>query len=409
VYELHADGVIATKRIWAAKPLLVAYVVAVGFTVGLLVNRTPGSGQAVAVFGGVQGRQQHASVLEPEREPPEAPLWLQLFRPSQPTARLMLRMGLPLLSVTDGSAAELQHRKLVPYLTGRAEDQPRTFFQTILPFLGPQQPKVATEPGPAPLPPPTAGDMDKVPLPDTTGPPDEQSPDTPAKPPATPAPAPALINGGRPLVGIYHTHDWESYISEFPAMAAPKSGSDLQKIESENHKKKTVMEIGKTVAQRLKELGVATVYADATHQSLGYDYAYKASRETAAQILKEHPSVQILMDLHRDGTWGVDTTAVISGKRVAQIRCIIGSNQQPHWQQNKEFCGELISRLEKKYPGLTLPTKVQNDRYNQDLLPGAILLEIGDAMNNYDEAERSALYLADGLAAIAHDGAYPHQ
>ena len=119
--------------------------------------------------------------------------------------------------------------------------------------------------------------------------------------------------------------------------------------------------------------------------------------------------MQILMDLHRDGTWGVDTTAVINGARAAQIRCIIGSTQQPHWEQNKEFCDELATRLEKKYPDLTLPPTVQNDRYNQDLLPGAILLEIGDAMNSYDEAERSATYLAEVLAAMVRDGAYPRR
>jgi stage II sporulation protein P len=317
----------------------------------------------------------------------------------------MLRMGLPLLTVTDGSAAELQHNRLVPYLTGRADEQPRTFFQTLLPFLGPHQPETATAPTPLPPAPTGPGKADPAnngAPPDRAGPPSEPPPETAPKPPA-------VLNGGRPLVGIYHTHDWESYISEFPAMAVPKSGADLQKIQSESHKKKTVMEIGKTVAQRLKELGVATVYADATHQSLGYDYAYKASRETATKILKEHPSVQILMDLHRDGTWGADTTAVVNGKRVAPIRCIIGSNQQPRWHDNKGFCDELVANLEKKYPGLILPTKVQNDRYNQDLLPGAILLEIGDAMNTYEEAERSALYLAEGLAAMVREGVYPHQ
>jgi stage II sporulation protein P len=407
--HLSADGVIATKRIWVARPFLVAYVVAVGFTVGLLVNRNPGGDPVVPAMAGGQVRQQVAA--EREREALEPPLWLQLFRPSQPTARLMLRLGLPVLTVIDGSAQEQESRNLKVFWTGQAVERPQTLFQSMLPFLRPAEPQVAAGPAPAPpttpkvvmpsqVPPPAVVDNPQAtsdPAPAPVAKPVDQKPDS--KPP--------VVNGGRPLVGIYNTHDWESYVSEFPAMATPQNDDDLKKIQSFSHKQRTVMDIGKAVAQRLKELGVTSVYADATHQSLGYDYAYTASRETAQEILKKQPSVKILMDLHRDGTWGLDTTANINGKRVAKIRCIIGDREQPNWSQNKAFCDQLMGRLEKKYPGLTLPTRVQNDRYNQDLMPGAILLEVGGALNSYAEAERAGLYLTEGLAEAIRAGEYP--
>ncbi|HLN61080.1 MAG TPA: stage II sporulation protein P [Symbiobacteriaceae bacterium] len=389
----HADEVIATNRIWTAKPLLVAYVVAVGFTVGMLIDRAPGGSQAVPVTTGANDAHGHW-----EREATEPPLWLQLFRPSQPTARRILRTGLPILAVADGSSQEAERHQLDTLWAGQAGERPQTFFQTVLPFLRPTgQAQVKNTLPPAPTEsqgtPPDPG-PDKQPM----------QPSTPSKPPATAA-KPQPVKEGVPLVGIYSTHDWESYLSEFPAMKVSSPG-DLDNIKSEDHSKRTIMEVGRTLALRLKELGVTTVYADYTHRDLGYDYAYKTSRATAKEILKRAPSVKVLVDLHRDSGWGQSLVTEVGGKQVAQVRCIIGSNN-PKWEQNRQFCESLMQRLEAKYPGITLPIRVQTDNYNQDIMPGAILLEIGGAMNQFEQADRSARYLAEVLADMIREDAYP--
>ena len=383
---------IATNRIWTAKPLLVAYVVAVGFTVGMLIDRAPGGSRAVPVTTGAADAHGHS-----EREATEPPLWLQLFRPSQPTARRILRTGLPILAVADGSSQEAERHQLDTLWAGQAGERPQTFFQTMLPFLRPAGQAQAKS---DPVPPPTE------PSGTSAGPPEKQpaQPQSPSQPPA-PAAKPQPVKEGVPLVGIYHTHDWESYLSEFPAMKVSSPG-DLDNIKSEDHTKRTIMGVGRTLALRLKELGVTTVYADYTHRDLGYDYAYKTSRTTAREILKRAPSVKVLLDLHRDSGWGQNLVTEIGGKQVAQVRCIIGSNNSK-WEQNRQFCESLMQRLEAKYPGLTLPIRVQTDNYNQDLMPGAILLEIGGAMNQYEQADRSARYLAEVLAEMIREDAYP--
>jgi stage II sporulation protein P len=384
----HVDEVIPTKRIWTAKPFLVAYVVAVAFTLGILINRAPLGRQALPATTG------NAPEGHTEREPREPPLWQQLFRPSQPTVRWILRMGLPVLAVADGSATRAEQHSMITYWTGQTARQPQSFFQTMLPFLRPGE---ATA--------------------DNTTPPPQQGskPDArpPAPPPATggqagqPAMPPsadgqqAVVAGGQPLVGIYHTHDWESYISEFPGLVV-STAADMNKIQSESHTKRTIMGIGKRLALRLKELGVTTVYADYTHRDLGYDYAYRSSRVTAKEILKQQPSVKILMDIHRDTG---EHTAIIGGKKYAQIRCIMGL-QNPGYAANQRLCESVLRRLEEQYPGIMLPTRLQDDMYNQDLMPGAILVEIGGALNQYSEAERSILALADALAGVIRSGEY---
>jgi stage II sporulation protein P len=389
-------GVIATKRIWAAKQFLAAYVVAIGFTIGLLVNRTPGGGPAVTALAGGDG---HSTAAMEETQPREDPLWLQIFRPSQATARLLLRYALPMLSTADPAAQP--NKSLVVYWSGRGSDKPQTLFQTMLPFLhGDQGPTVADS-KPAP-PPPSA-------LPGGANPPGQApgaSSAAESNPPEQPAQT-AVVNGGLPLIGIYHTHDWESYISEFPTLAVT-SQQDLNTIRSFDHKKRTVVDLGRTLALRLKSLGVISVHADGTHQSLGYDYAYDASRVTAKRILSEHPTVKVLIDIHRDGTYGQNTTAIVNGQKVAKIGCIIGDVSEPHWEQNKAFCEKIRDRLEKNSPGITVATRVQHDQYNQDLITGAVLFEMGGPMNQYAEAERSINYLAQALAQIAREGAFPH-
>jgi|GEM_PF-1849560 len=383
------------KRLSAARPWLAAYVIVVGFTVGLLVNRLPLGRQAITTSGGAESVQQHGV----ERDaPPEPPLWQQLFRPSPPTARWMLRLGIPMLAVADGSAAEEEQQELIVLsVTGHTGEKPDTLFQTVLPFLRTNHAAGGKEPVDSP---PQQEPVQQPPV-------VEKPPAAPPKQTEDPKQAkPAVVNGGLPVVGIYHTHDGESYLSEFPTLAL-RTAKDLDLIRSDDHKKRTIMGVGQTLAQQLEQLGVTTVYAKYTHQALGYNYAYRMSRDTARRILKEHPSVKILLDVHRDGAWGLDTTALIDGKKVAKVRCIIGNESQPRWQQNMQFCDRVMEELEQQAPGITFPTKVQPDTYNQDLTPGAILLEIGGATNQYAEAERAVAYLAKALNQIIRDGAYP--
>lgn len=396
---------IVTKRIWAAKPLLVAYVVAVGFTVGLLVNRNPvGADQAVPAVASGESDQHGVS----EREVKEPPLWLQLFRPSLRTARMMLRMGLPVLTAADGSAREEEPQLLV-YWTGKGGQQPQTLFQSALPFMRPEDvagrgPDPAKPgPGPGPGPKPGPGSQEQPP-PDT---PPEPKPDTPPKDEPTPEPqGPKPYNNGLPVVGIYHTHDWESFVSEF-ALLSLQRREDLNKLFSNDHSKRTVVHLGDVMAQRLWDLGIGTVHAPFKHQDLPYDYSYQLSRDTAKRILKEAPTVKVLLDIHRDAAWGTNHLVKIDGKQVSQVRCIIGTREQPKWQQNKAFCEVLRTYANKRYPGLMLETREQKDTYNQDLMVGAILLEVGDAQHRYEEAERAARYLSEALADLIRDGKYP--
>jgi stage II sporulation protein P len=361
-----------------ARPFVLAYLLLMGLTMGVMVRRGPGA-QAVPAVAPAR------PVLTPAQS---EPLWIQLFRPSQRTALLILRLGLPLLAELDGSQQE-QKVSLLVYRTGPRGEPPKTFMQSLFPFLA-ERPTPSVE-----VPPIAKGDGKTAPADD--GPPDPKVP--PRSPSAKPEPAP--LNGGLPLVGIYHTHDWESYISEFPGLQV-KHPRDLEKIQSFDHRQRTVVDLGKHLATLLSQQGVVTVHSEQRHQRLNYENAYLLSRTTAEQILKDQPSTRVLIDIHRDAAPDFTPVVQVKGQEVAQIRCVIGQ-AYPGWERNKALCQRLMDWLGERFPGLPLPVLVKADeRYNQDVLPGAILLEIGSATNGYDQADRAIGLLAEGLSALMH-------
>lgn len=368
----------------AARPFVLAYLFLITLTLAVMVRRAPqgpavpavapvqptakSAGQAPATQGAASIHDQESVLSKPVSR---TPAWLEIFRPSQRTALKLLRASLPFLAEADGKSQE-QKIALLVYRTSQGEAPPKTFLQSLFPFLREETPTVHV--------PPVAVKP-------------EQTPQTPQAEPEKPKPTPP-----QPLIGIYHTHDWESYISEFPNLTL-KRVEDLDLISSEDHQKKTVVDLGRKLATLLSQQGVVTVHSEQRHQRLKYENAYLLSRITAEQILKEEPTTRVLVDIHRDAAWEYTPVAKIDGQEVAQIRCIIGGNNAG-WTANEAFCERLMQTLEKRYPGLTLPTLVKEDRYNQDLLPGAILLEIGSATNSYAQAERAIPLLAKGLTDL---------
>ncbi len=363
----------------------------ISVTAGLLVNRQPPDAGSLPAMS---GREPEGRLHE--SEPDEDPFWMALFRPGLPTARQMLRAALPALAAA-GPLGEQHDRTLRFLWTGRQPGRPHTLFQAALPFL---------RPGAAPAPPMTVDPSlpsGESPGPDTGA----AEPAVAAEPAPRPEPAVTVLNDGLPLVGIYHTHDYEAYISEFPDLTV-STDQDLRLIASYDHSKRTIVDIGAILARRLRDLGVTTVHAPFKHQELGYDYAYQSSRATARQILREAPTVKVLMDLHRDGNMDLDSTTYVDGLPVARVRCVIGAREDlTHWQENLAFCNALMAKMEEANPGITLPTLTPQARYNQDLLPGAILLEIGNALNTFEEAERAVYHLADALVELLRAGEYP--
>ncbi|MHB8075476.1 stage II sporulation protein P [Desulfosporosinus fructosivorans] len=200
---------------------------------------------------------------------------------------------------------------------------------------------------------------------------------------------PAPVPGAKEvLVGIYNTHNSESYAGD---------GG----VEHEFGKNGEVVTVGETLKKALGENGISAAHSLEIHDALDFMKAYSKSVVTATKMTKDYPSMKVLIDVHRDGfPLGVPkSTIMVKGKKVSRVMVVIGK-QNPHWEKNEALAKELMAMGEKKYPGLFKAniSYAANARYNQHLSDGALLLEFGSQLNSTEESNGAAEAVAEILA-----------
>jgi len=190
------------------------------------------------------------------------------------------------------------------------------------------------------------------------------------------------------VVGIYNTHNSESYAGD--------GGPD--RLQGENG---DIVSVGATLKKALEQNGVGAVHDKKIHDAVDFMKAYSESIKTATQLIKDYPSIKILIDVHRDGLppGFPKSTITVKDRKVSKVLVVIGK-KNPHWEKNEALAKELMAIGEKKYPGLFVPniSYAADARYNQHLSDGSLLLEFGSQYNTLDEANGAAEAVAEVLA-----------
>ncbi len=209
---------------------------------------------------------------------------------------------------------------------------------------------------------------------------------------------------GAPLVLIVHTHGTEAYTDEGMAWYYPDA-----EIGRSNDITKNVVSIGARLAEGLNSLGIPTLHCEIMHDETSYTGAYDKSGESIKRYLKEYPSIQYVIDLHRDAIQRstseiVRPVAETENGAAAQVMCVVGSGAATvggeHWKKNLALAQKLRAALNDATPSLCRPTCLRDSTYNQQLAPYSILLELGAAGNTLADAERTADLVADALAKV---------
>ena len=82
-----------------------------------------------------------------------------------------------------------------------------------------------------------------------------------------------------------------------------------------------------------------------------------------------------------------------------------GGSYFPNWQENLALGLKLSVLLEQTNPGITRPINLRSQRFNLDLAPGSLLVEVGAAGNTHEEAILAANALAQAILELAHGSA----
>jgi stage II sporulation protein P len=155
--------------------------------------------------------------------------------------------------------------------------------------------------------------------------------------------------------------------------------------------------------------GITAIHDRELHDYPEYTGAYNHSREAAQYYLEKFPSIQLILDLHRDALEQngkqLRTAATVNGQPSAQLMLVMGTDESglthENWEKNLSLGLKLHLQLERQTPGITRPMALRSQRFNQDLLPGALLVEVGAAGNTHTEALLAAEQLAHAIAALA--------
>lgn len=212
------------------------------------------------------------------------------------------------------------------------------------------------------------------------------------------------LTDGQPAVLILHTHATESYTPTDADSYIPSS--DYRTLD----KAQNMVSIGDEVARILEESGIRVIHDRTLHDYPSYDAAYDAARASAESYLAEYPSIRLVLDLHRDAAeneYGqVATFAQVEGQDSAQLMLVLGSDAggypHPYWEQTFSLGLKLQALLERQSPGICRPINFTYQRYNQEIWPNFLLVEVGTAGNTRAEALVAARELAQSIAALAH-------
>lgn len=185
-------------------------------------------------------------------------------------------------------------------------------------------------------------------------------------------------------VGIYVTHSDEAY----------EDGDGASSIDSGWT---GIHDVAWALGESLEEMGVEVLFDPSVH--LPHDAgAYRRSRATAVELLKQGPSA--LIDVHRDGIPDAsEYTTEVDGEEMTQVRLLVGRSN-PNSAANREFAKKLKAAADSEYPGLIKDIFIGKGNYNQELMPQSILLEFGTHTSNKEEVLRSTELMADVLHTV---------
>ncbi len=207
-----------------------------------------------------------------------------------------------------------------------------------------------------------------------------------------------------PRVLIVHTHGCECYMSYYAGYY-----NDTDPTRSED-RTENVVAVGEAIAQELRAVGIGVIHNTTLHDAPRYTGAYDRSEDTIQAVLKQYPSIEMVLDIHRDAMMQEDgtklkPTVTVQGRKAAQVMAVIGGTDLPerpnaYCKENLTLALQFYQAMEAAYPSIMRPILIADARYNQGLRRGSMLIEVGTDANTLSEAVYSGHLVGAQLAKM---------
>lgn len=210
-----------------------------------------------------------------------------------------------------------------------------------------------------------------------------------------------------PKVLIVHTHSSEAYT---PESGMEYDASDPLRTEDAD---RSVIRVGTEICRILEQNGIETLHDTTLNDYPTYSGAYDRMLSIITGYTEKYPSIQMVLDVHRDAAVNPDGTqvafsTVLNGEKSAQIMFVVGTDEgglsHPNWHENLGNVLKLQAILNEQSPTLCRDVDLRFERFNAHTAPGAMLVEFGSTGNTLSEALCAARHFADGLVTVISCG-----
>ncbi len=191
---------------------------------------------------------------------------------------------------------------------------------------------------------------------------------------------------------IIHTHTTESYMPN----------------DRDNDPSKNITRVGEEFARVLNESGIKTLHEKTVHD-VPYSQSYINELKSIEKILSQHPSIEVIIDVHRDALYNsknekIKPVASVNGEKAAQVMLVCGTDAMglPHenWKSCFSFALKVQNDMNKNYPNLARPVNLREERFNTHKTKNSVIFEIGANGNTLEEAILGGRYAAKSIANI---------
>ena len=206
-----------------------------------------------------------------------------------------------------------------------------------------------------------------------------------------------------PQVLIMHTHGTEAYARDG---TEPYTETGTARTTDPSY---NIIRVGDEIARIFEEMGLNVIHDTELYDYPSYDGAYERSRAGVEAYLAQYPTIQMVLDVHRDALVGSDGTIYkpmiqIDGVKMAQVMLLVGSDDAgasfPDWTEHLALAMEIQQEMNSLWPGLARPITLRTARFNQQLTKGSLLVEVGGHGNSLEEALAGARLFARSAAKV---------
>ena len=198
-----------------------------------------------------------------------------------------------------------------------------------------------------------------------------------------------------PQILIYHTHSQEAFADS-----------------AEGDESTSIVGVGEYLATILREkYGYNVMHHTGCYDKESRDYAYNNSLPEIEKLLAEYPSIEVVIDLHRDAMPEEKRLVMnLQGRPTAQFMFFNGLSrtskgeieylENPYLEDNLAFSFQMQAACNEYYPGLARRVYLKAYRYNMHLCPKTLLIELGAQNNTVEEAVNACDPLAHVLDLV---------